>query len=249
MFMPWKGLNLFQGKNEQSAKRPGAPLSLDARIEAYNEIEGEKISHEVRREYFRLQRLLDERQLLADPVEGYKHVQYEDPATKDTTTQLIVGTRKDRLWSVFEALMEPLGSKVDVIVNTHNSEGKVDVNRDFYREQIDVPILLSLIEEVRCDILDDAHISLTVLNPETGDEIQFDYRKVLYVLAHSLHRFENILQQQLVLRRDSMSIQPLIVPSAHGSEDDDHHLEQIRAQLHLEERARSGGPDGWDTTA
>jgi hypothetical protein len=100
---------------------------------------------------------------------------------------------KEVLFDLFMDLLEPLGSEVDVVLETshdHVNGGHVDL----YREHIDMPVLKSILWEYEDMLLNDGCTGIAVLNPSVPQEVQFDEHKMLIVYGEPLESFESILR-------------------------------------------------------
>ena len=89
------------------------------------------------------------------------------------------------------SLLEPLGSEVDVVLETshdHSNGGHLDL----YREHIDMPVLKSILWEYEDMLLNDGCTGIAVLNPNVPQEVQFDEHKMLIVYGDPLSNFESI---------------------------------------------------------
>ena len=91
-------------------------------------------------------------------------------------------------------LLDPLGEVVDVVMeSSHDSEP--GCHADLYREHMDTVILKSTLYDYEPLLLHDGCTGLAALNPNGPMEVQFDEHKLLFVYAHDLQPFEEILQR------------------------------------------------------
>jgi hypothetical protein len=128
------------------------------------------------------------------PSQGYRHDVYRDEETKSTVPVLMASASADRLFDLFIELLDPLGSEVDVVLETsHHRDGKGHV--DLYREHIDMPVLQSILYDYEDLLLNDGCTGIAVLNPAIPQEVQFDEHKLLIVYGKPLRPFESIMQQ------------------------------------------------------
>lgn len=126
------------------------------------------------------------------PQQGYRHDVYLDEETHAEVPVLMASASKEVLFDLFIELLDPLGSEVDVVLETsHNrsSHGHVDL----YREHIDMPVLKSVLWEYEEMLLNDGCAGIAVLNPAIPQEVQFDEHKMLIVYGEPLKAFEDIL--------------------------------------------------------
>ena len=125
-------------------------------------------------------------------------------------------------------LLEPLGSEVDVVLETshdHNNGGHLDL----YREHIDMPVLKSILWEYEEMLLNDGCTGIAVLNPAVPQEVQFDEHKMLIVYGDPLESFESILRTRDVLHTPGHEV---------------HHRSRTRAFVQRTLRPRVRGTEG-----
>lgn len=126
------------------------------------------------------------------PKAGYRREVYRDPETGTEIPVLLISESRERLFDLFMDLLEPLGNEVDVVLeSSHDSDsGK---HRDYYREQIDLPVLKSTLYDFEEQVLEDGCLGIAVLNPGIPWEVQFDEHKLLFVYGQDLWPFEERL--------------------------------------------------------
>ena len=128
------------------------------------------------------------------PSSGWRRDNYRDKETSIDVPVIMAAETRERLFDLFISLLDPLGDEVDVVLETsHDTErGR---HEDLYREQIDLPILKSILYEYEELILNDGCTGLAVLNPRTPMEVQFDEHKLLIMYGHDLSAFEDVLEE------------------------------------------------------
>jgi len=92
----------------------------------------------------------------------------------------------------FIELLAPLGETVDVVLETshsHESKGHTDL----YREQIELPILESILWDYEDLLINDGCTGIAVLNPNIPQEVQLDEHKLLLVYGNKLTSYEGVL--------------------------------------------------------
>jgi len=137
------------------------------------------------------------------PRQGYRHDVYHDADSRCSVPVLMGSASRDRLFDVFMDLLDPLGSEVDVVLETsHNREERGHV--DLYREHIDTPVLKSILCEYEELLLNDGCVGIAVLNPAIPQEVQFDEHKLLIVYGENLRTFEQAFEEQGVRCDDQM---------------------------------------------
>ena len=132
------------------------------------------------------------------PQQGFRRDVYQDEETRARVPVLMASASADVLFELFMDLLEPLGSEVDVVLETshdHNNGGHLDL----YREHIDTPVLKSVLWEFESMLLNDGCTGIAVLNPAVPQEVQFDEHKMLIVYGEPLGAFESILEARKVL--------------------------------------------------
>jgi hypothetical protein len=152
------------------------------------------------------------------PSAGFRRDEYKDPETGVSVPVIMAAESRERLFDLFIDLLDPLGEVVDVVLETSHEagEGRHD---DLYREQIDLPILKSILYDFEDLLLDDGCTGIAVLNPRVPLEVQFDEHKLLVMYGRELDAFEDVLGEYRV--RSSESIRFITEGEhVHSSTDD-----------------------------
>ena len=137
------------------------------------------------------------------PTQGYRHDSYRDDQSHTTVPVLMAAVSKEQLFETFLDLIDPLGSVVDVVLETsHNRDSHG--HTDLYREHIDVPVLKSVLWEFEDLLVNDGCTGLAVLNPYVPQEIQFDEHKLLIIYGDQLTEYEEVLGQRRVACDDQL---------------------------------------------
>ena len=137
------------------------------------------------------------------PKQGYRHDFYLDEETKTKVPVLMAAASREILFDIFMELIEPLGSEVDVVLETsHNREGAG--HTDLYREHIDVPVFKSMLWDFEDLLMNDGCTGMAVLNPSIPQEVQFDEHKLLIVYGNPLRAYEDVFARFGVKRDDKM---------------------------------------------
>jgi len=92
---------------------------------------------------------------------------------------------------LFVELIEPLGSVVDVVLETSHQAG--GGHEDLYREHIDMPVLISTLWEFEDLMLNDGCTGIAVINPSKRQEVQMDEHKLLITYGSPLEQFKSTL--------------------------------------------------------
>jgi len=162
------------------------------------------------------------------PREGYRRDVYCDPESGNTMPVLAASVSADRLFDVFMDLLDPLGEVVDVVMeSSHDSEP--GSHADLYREHMDTVILKSTLYDYESLLMNDGCAGLAALNPDGPMEVQFDEHKLLFVYAHDLDPFEDVLKQYGLKRDDTLKF---ISEAEHLHSTDDEHREQFDELLY-----------------
>jgi hypothetical protein len=157
------------------------------------------------------------------PREGYRRDVYRDPETGNSMPVLAASVSSERLFDVFMALLDPLGDEVDVVMeSSHDSEP--GAHSDLYREHMDTVILKSTLYDYEELLLNDGCTGLAALNPAGPMEVQFDEHKLLFVYAHDLEPFEQVLLDAGLQRDDTLKF---ISEAEHLHSTDDVYREQF----------------------
>jgi hypothetical protein len=125
------------------------------------------------------------------PCEGYRKDTFRDEQGNEIPV-LMASVSKEHLFEVFLDLLDPLGSLVDVVLETSHSHPQGG-HEDLFREQIDMPVLKSVLLEFEDLLVNDGCTGVAVLNARIPAEVQFDEHKLLVVYAREIETFESIL--------------------------------------------------------
>jgi hypothetical protein len=137
------------------------------------------------------------------PSQGFRHDTYHDEDNRTQVPVLMASASKHVLFEIFMDLLDPLGSEVDVVLETSHDQGG-NGHADLYREHIDMPVLKSILWEYEDMLLNDGCTGIAVLNPATPQEVQFDEHKMLIVYGDPLGAFESIFVERDVYCNDDM---------------------------------------------
>ena len=128
------------------------------------------------------------------PREAYRHDTFRDEKTNCEIPVLMVAASSEKLFDLFLDLLTPLGDQVDVVLESSHA-GCGESNGNAQREQIDLPVLKSILCEYEQTLMHDGCLGIAVLNSSVPLEVQFDEHKLLIIYGESLGPFETILQQ------------------------------------------------------
>ena len=128
------------------------------------------------------------------PSAGWRHDAYIDDEARIKVPVIIVSQTREKLFDLFIDLLTPLGNEVDVVLETsHQSQGLKHL--DVHRENIDLPILKSILYDFEDLLMNDGCTGMAVLNPQLPLEVQFDEHKLLVLYGHDLEPFQEILEE------------------------------------------------------
>jgi hypothetical protein len=167
------------------------------------------------------------------PKQGFRHDMYQDEETRATVPVLMASASKEALFDIFMDLLDPLGSEVDVVLETsHCREGSGHV--DMYREHIDMPVLKSILWDYEDLLVNDGCTGIAVLNPAVPQEVQFDEHKLLITYGKPLEAFERVLVSRQINCDDGMKF---ITEAEHvhsSSEQYFQQFEELRMRLGMD---------------
>lgn len=123
------------------------------------------------------------------PQTGYRHEWYVDQESNTRIPVLMASVTRERLFDTFLSLLDPLGESVDVVLETSHDKSNGD-HTDLYREQIDMPVLQSILYDFEDLLLDDGCCGIAVLNPRKPMEVQLDEHKLLFVYGQENAEYE-----------------------------------------------------------
>lgn len=131
------------------------------------------------------------------PCQGYRHDSFQDEETQTRVPVLMGAVTKRDLFETFIELLDPLGSVVDVVLETSHNRESIG-HTDLYREHIDMPVLKSILWDYEDLLTNDGCVGIAVLNPGMPQEIQFDEHKLLIIYGEDQEPYEQILQERSV---------------------------------------------------
>jgi hypothetical protein len=174
------------------------------------------------------------------PREGFRHDAYRDTEANTTVPVLMAAASKERLFEVFMDLLDPLGTEVDVVLETsHHRGGRNHV--DLYREHIDMPVLKSILWDFEDLLLNDGCTGIAVLNAAAPLEVQFDEHKLMIVYGQQLAPFEAVLAERQLPCDDAMKF---ITEAEHVHSSSEAYYQQFRelsVRLGMDSMCDQGG--------
>ncbi len=167
------------------------------------------------------------------PAQGYRRDSYRDEESRTTVPVLMAAVSRRELFEVFMDLLDPLGSVVDVVLETSHNRPK-NGHLDLYREHIDMPVLKSILWDYEDLLMNDGCTGLAVLNPGVPQEVQFDEHKLLIVYGNTLGEFESAFEEHGVDRDDRIKF---ITEAEHVHSSSDQcarQFEELRTHLGMD---------------
>ena len=162
------------------------------------------------------------------PREGYRLSRFRDAETGICLPVLGAAISAERLFDVFLELLELLGPSVHAVLETsHGCRG--DRHTDLRRGEIDLPVLMSHFCDFEDLLLNDGCTGVAVVSAARRIEVQLDEHKLLFVYAHDLQPFEEILIQYGLKRDDTLKF---ISEAEHLHSTDDVYHEQFEEILY-----------------
>jgi hypothetical protein len=131
------------------------------------------------------------------PKTGFRHEWYIDKDSGARIPVLMASVTREKLFDVFLSLLDPLGETVDVVLETSHDKSNGQ-HTDLYREQIDMPVLQSVLYDFEDLLLDDGCCGIAILNPRKPMEVQLDEHKLMFVYGHENKDYELALGQNSV---------------------------------------------------
>jgi len=137
------------------------------------------------------------------PRTGYRNEWYVDQDSGARIPVLMTSVTRERLFDTFLSLLDPLGETVDVVLETSHDKSNGS-HTDLYREQIDMPVLQSILYDFEDLLLDDGCCGIAILNPRRPMEVQLDEHKLMFVYGHDNAAYEAALRENQVTRIESL---------------------------------------------
>jgi hypothetical protein len=172
--------------------------------------------------------------LQVTPRQGYRHDEYRDESNGNTVPVLMASASRETLFELFMELLEPLGTEVDVVLETSHDQRR-GRHQDLYREHIDMPVFESVLWDYEDLLLNDGCTGIAVVNPSTPQEVQFDEHKLLIIYGEPLDRFEEILVARRVPPVDDLKF---ITEAEHVHSSKDEYcrqFEELKMRLGMDE--------------
>lgn len=154
---------------------------------------------------------------------GYRKSVFTDSLTQQDIPMLAISVSKEHVFDIFLQLTDLLGNTVDVILESSHGS-KVSKHIDLHREEIDLPILQSYLQEYEEAISNDGCSGIAVMAKGKPMEVQFDEHKIIVVYAQNIAEFEKVLQLNHIRRNDTL---PVVNDFEHFHSTSDEYEEQF----------------------
>ena len=172
--------------------------------------------------------------LKVKPQQGYRHDVYVDEESGSRVPVIMAAASSEVIFPLFMELIECLGSCVDVVLETsHNHD--VSGHSDLYREQMDLPVLSSILSEYEDLLTNDGCSGIAVLNPRTPQEVQFDEHKLLIIYGHDLSEFESVLADHGIECDDEIKFLTEAEHVHSSSDEFSRQFEELRYRLGIDD--------------
>lgn len=161
------------------------------------------------------------------PQQGYRPDSFD--AEGERIPVLLGAVSREHLFECFLALIDTLGPVVDAVLCS--SRGGLDQAQEFYREDIDLPVLKSLVWDFEDLLTNCGCTGLAVVDCASRREVQFDEHKLLLCYGEPQEPFSAAFERFGVGRVDGLK---LIIDGEHIHSTYDRFVgpfEELKARL------------------
>lgn len=167
------------------------------------------------------------------PRTGFRHEWYVDQDSGARIPVLMASVTREKLFDTFLSLLDPLGETVDVVLETSHDKSNGQ-HIDLYREQIDMPVLQSILYDFEDLLMDDGCCGIAILNPRKPMEVQLDEHKLMFVYGRENADYEMAFRQNQIARIEDLRF-VTEAEHVHSSSDEfQQRFEQLCYQLGIE---------------
>jgi len=167
------------------------------------------------------------------PRRGYRHEWYMDQDSGARIPVLMASVSREQLFDTFLSLLEPLGDTVDVVLETSHDKNHGQ-HTDFYREQIDMPVLQSILYDFEDLLLHDGCCGIAILNPRKPMEVQLDEHKLLFAYGKKNSGCELALKDADISLIEDMKFLTEAEHIHSSSEEFQHQFHQLCSRLGMD---------------
>lgn len=137
------------------------------------------------------------------PEEAFRHDVWTDRRMGLSIPVLMGAVSKERLLDVFFDILDPLGSVVDVVLeSSHRRRRRGHV--DHLREEMDLPVLKSVLYDYEDLLLNDGCLGIAVLNSSLPLEVQFDEHKLLTIYGDETDECEKVFKRHGIKNKETV---------------------------------------------
>jgi hypothetical protein len=167
------------------------------------------------------------------PRTGFRHEWYVDQDSGARIPVLMSSVTREKLFDTFLSLLDPLGETVDVVLETSHDKNNGQ-HTDLYREQIDMPVLQSILYDFEDLLLDDGCCGIAILNPRKPMEVQLDEHKLLFVYGRENGDYEQAFKDNQIARIEDLRFLTEAEHVHSSSDEFQQRFEQLCYQLGIE---------------
>ena len=159
------------------------------------------------------------------PRQGYRHDEYIDPESKVKIPVVLASVSRERLFELFIDLVSCMGDVVNLVLESshYGDEGN---HRDFVRDRIEMPILLSMLYEFEDLLMNDGCTGIAIVNRSRKQEIQFDEHKLIVCYGSPMEIYERVLIKHDVYPDESMRF---LTEAEHVHSSSDRFIESLES--------------------
>ena len=127
--------------------------------------------------------------------EGFRHGTCRAAGSGEEIPVLVAAVSAARLFSVFMSMSDFSGPVADLVLETSHDSMSTTGHRDLVREQMDLPVLQSVLWDCETLLCDDGHTGVAIVNQDLLLELQLDTHKLICIYGHDVTPFERILAE------------------------------------------------------
>lgn len=136
------------------------------------------------------------------PEEAYCKRTWRDSKSRFEIPVLAAMVSREKLSDVFFDLLTLLGSNVDAILES--SHFRRNGHTDYTRNEIELPILQSILYDFEDVLLNDGYLGITVIDSSTPVEIRFDEHKTLSIFGRHTEKFEAVFRSYQIPLKENL---------------------------------------------
>ena len=166
--------------------------------------------------------------------QGYKPTSHKDEEAGDVISAWSAAVTRDKLFELFNDLINPLGDDVGVVLASSHPESDC---QELFRDHIDSAVLKSVISEYEGFLLDEGCVGIEVLNSGIPAGVSWDEHKLLVTYTNDrevLNSFRDIFDEHGIPCKPDLSF---ITDAEHihmSSEAYAEQFQQFRCELGMD---------------